>query len=153
MNDASCHYKQYKCRSYVGGETQTSNSKALLTEPWRPLYIWITKSEQGAYRFLTTAPTDWFWSLGENQYWKPYSGGWVGERQLRSHVNTNTNLREEKRTVHCSRKWGFHIMNKKNEGIRIFFLKKESQSELGTNRAAHRIICNTIPYPKEVKRS
>ena len=43
----------------------------------------------------------------------------VGVRQLRSRVNTNTNLREEKRTVHCSRKRGFHIMNKKNEGIRM----------------------------------
>ena len=65
----------------------------------------------------------------------------------------STTLREEKRTVHCSRKRGFHLMNKKNKGIRIIFLKKESQSESGTNRAAHRIICNIIPHPKEGKLS
>ena len=75
----------------------------------------------------------------------------VGVRQLRSHENTNTNLREEKRTVHCSRKRGFHVMNKKNEGIRIIFLKKENQSESPTNKAAHGIICNIIPHPKEGK--
>ena len=40
-------------------------------------------------------------------------------------------------------------MNKKNEGIRIFFLKKENQSELRTTWAAHGIICNIIPHPKE----
>ena len=67
------------------------------------------KTEQGAYRFLTTAPTGWFWSSGENQYWEPHSGGEAGTgagkgvRLLRRHVNTNTNLREEKRTVLCSK--------------------------------------------------
>ena len=45
----------------------------------------------------------------------------------------------------------FHIMKKKNEGIRKLFLKKESQSESGTNRAAHRIICNIILHHKEGK--
>ena len=55
------------------------------------------------------------WGLGR---------GWVGVRQLRSHVNTNTNMREEKRTVHCSRKMVLHIMNKKNEDICIFFSQK-----------------------------
>ena len=79
---------------------------------------------------------------------KPGRGG--GCRQLRSHVNTNTNLREEKRTVHCSRKRGFLVM-KKNKGIRIIFLKKESQYESGTNWAARGIICNVIPYPKDGK--
>ena len=75
------------------------------------------------------------------------SGGWDGGggrvRQLRSHVNTNTKLREEKRTAQCSRKSFFHIMNKKNEGIRIIFSqKKESQSESETSGAAHGMICN-----------
>ena len=42
-------------------------------------------------------------------------------------------------------------MYKKNEGICIIFLKKVSQSELGTNRAAHGIIYNIIPHPKEGK--
>ena len=32
-------YTQFKCRPYVGGETQTSNFKALLTEPLRPLVM------------------------------------------------------------------------------------------------------------------
>ena len=73
----------------------------------------------------------------------------MGVRQLRSHVNTNTNLREEKRIVRSSRKRIFHIMNKKNESIRIFFLKKENQSELRTTWAAHGIIFNIIPHPKE----
>ena len=40
-------------------------------------------------------------------------------------------------------------MNKKNEGIRNSFLKKESKSESGTKRAAHGMICNIIPNPKE----
>ena len=75
----------------------------------------------------------------------------VGVRQLRSHVNTNTNLREEKSNVHCSRKRVFHIMNKKIEGIRIIFLKKENQSESVINRAAYGIICNIILHPKEGK--
>ena len=51
------------------------------------------------------------------------AGTGVGVRQL-SHVNTNTNLRKEKRTVHCSIKRGFHIMNIKSEGIHIFFSQK-----------------------------
>ena len=73
--------------------------------------------------------------------------GWGGVRvrQLRSHVNTTTNMREEKRTVQCSRKMVLHIMNKKNADIRIFFLKKESHSKSGTILAAHGIICNIIP--------
>ena len=78
-------------------------------------------------------------------------GAGMGVRQLRSHVNTDTNLREEKWIVHCSRKRMFHIRKNKNEGIRILFLKKESQSELGTNRAAHTIICTIIPKHKEGK--
>ena len=72
-------------------------------------------------------------------------------RQPRSHVNINTNLREENKTVHCSRKRIFHIMKKKNKDIRIIFLKKKSQSESGTNWAAHRIICSIIPRHKEGK--
>ena len=39
MNDVTCHSTQYKRRPYVGGGTQTSNSKALLTEPLRPLFM------------------------------------------------------------------------------------------------------------------
>ena len=54
----------------------------------------------------------------------------MGVRQLRSHVNTDTNLREEKRIVHCSRKRMFHIMKNKNEGIRILFLKKKRRANL-----------------------
>ena len=42
-------------------------------------------------------------------------------------------------------------MNKKNEDIRIIFSQKESQSELGTKRAAHGMICYIIPHPKEEK--
>ena len=33
----------------------------------------------------------------------------------------------------------------------MIFLKKESQSESGTNQAAQGIICNIIPHPKEGK--
>ena len=95
----------------------------------------VRKTEQGAYRFLTNAPTGLagFDRQEKINTGNTHSGGEAGARvsqggggvrQLRSHVNTNTNLREEKRTVHCSRKRGFHIMNKKNEGIRIIFLKK-----------------------------
>ena len=51
------------------------------------------------------------------------AGTGLGVRQL-SHVNTNTNLKKEKRTVHFSIKRGFHIMNIKSEGIRIFFSQK-----------------------------
>ena len=58
-------------------------------------------------------------------------GGGLVVRQLKSHVNTNTNLREEKRTVHCSRIRGFHIMNKKNEGIRIFSQKRRANLHRG----------------------
>ena len=36
MNNVTCHYTQYKCSPHVGGETQTRNSKALLTELLRP---------------------------------------------------------------------------------------------------------------------
>ena len=39
MNDVIYQYTQYKCRPYVGDETQTSNSKALLAEPLRPLVM------------------------------------------------------------------------------------------------------------------
>ena len=39
MNDVIYHYTQYKCGPYVGDETQTSNSKALFTEPLRPLVM------------------------------------------------------------------------------------------------------------------
>ena len=74
-----------------------------------------------------------------------------GGKLLRSHVNTDTNLREEKRTVDCSRKRGFPIMNEKKEDICIIFLKEKSQSESGTNWAAHRTICNIITHPKEEK--
>ena len=42
-------------------------------------------------------------------------------------------------------------MNKKNEGICILFLKKESQSESEINPAAHGIICNIISHPKRSK--
>ena len=42
-------------------------------------------------------------------------------------------------------------MNKKNEGIRIIFLKKESQPESGTNGTAQGIICNIIPNTKQGK--
>ena len=125
MNDANCHYTQYKCRPYVCGETQTSNCKALLTEPLRPLFM-DKKTEQGAYRFLQLLELAGFDRQKKIKIENPIAGerrgaggGWA--RQLRSHVNTNTNLREEENTVHCSRKRVFHIMDKKNEGIRIFF--------------------------------
>ena len=39
MNDVTCHYTQYKCRPYVGGETQTNNPKALLAELLFPLVV------------------------------------------------------------------------------------------------------------------
>ena len=58
---------------------------------------------------------------------------------------------KKKMTVHCSRKRGFHKMNKKNEDIRIFFLIKESQSESGTYQTAHGIICSIIPHRKKGK--
>ena len=74
----------------------------------------------------------------------------VGVGQL-SHVNTNTNLRKENRTVHCSIKRGFHIMKRKARAFVSFFSKKESRTESGTKRAAHGIICTIIPHPKEGK--
>ena len=52
MNDVTCHSTQYKCRPYVGGGTQTSNSKALLTEPLRPLVMDKKKQNKGDYRLL-----------------------------------------------------------------------------------------------------
>ena len=58
-------------------------------------------------------------------------GAGVREIQLRSHVNTNTSLREETRTVHCSRKIFFYIMNKKNEGIRIIFSNRRGNLNQG----------------------
>ena len=118
MNNVTCHYTQYKCWPYVGSKTQTSNCKALLTEPLRHI-VMDKKNITGAYRFLTTAPTGWFLSLGENQYWKPHSREeGVGVRQLGSHVNTNTILREEKED--CT-------LFKKNEGISIFLSHKGEQ--------------------------
>ena len=90
-------------------------------------------------------------TAGERRGLGRVGAGRGGLRQLRSHVNTNTNLREQKRIVHCSRKRMFHIMKNKNEGIRILFPKEESQSESGTTWAAHRIICNIIPHHKEGK--
>ena len=51
MNDVTCHYTQYQCRPYVGGETQTNNSKALLTEPLRPL-VMDKKNRKGPLDFL-----------------------------------------------------------------------------------------------------
>ena len=42
-------------------------------------------------------------------------------------------------------------MNKKNEDIRLLFSKRESQPESGANGAAHGIIFNIIPHPKEGK--
>ena len=51
MNDVTCYYTQCKCRPYVGGETQTSNSKALLTEPLLPL-VMDKKNRTGDLGFL-----------------------------------------------------------------------------------------------------
>ena len=48
-------------------------------------------------------------------------------------------------TVHCSRKMFVHIMNEKNEDIRIFFSQK------GAKRAAHRMICIIVPHSKKGK--
>ena len=52
-----------------------------------------------------TAPTGWLLLPGENQYWKPHSGGEAG---------TGARKKED-----CTlfKKKGFHIMNKKNEDI------------------------------------
>ena len=73
-------------------------------------------------------------------------------RQLRSYVNTNTNLREEKSTEHCSGKRGFsHKEQEKRGHAYIFFSINESQSESGTNQAAHGIICNIFSHPNEGK--
>ena len=36
---------------------------------------------------------------------------------------------------------------KRGHSYIFFFLKKESQSESGTNGSAHEIICNIIPHP------
>ena len=58
-------------------------------------------------------------------------GAGVGVRQLRSHVNTNTNLREEKRIVYCSRKRMFHIMKKKTRAFLNFFSKRRANLNLG----------------------
>ena len=131
MNDVTCHYTQYKCRPYFGGGTQTRNPKALLTEPLRPLVV-VKKNRTGGL-LVSSDYSNWLVLIvrrksilktpqRERGGGRGRGRGWV--RQLRSHVNNNTNLREEKRTVHCSRKGCFHIMNKKNEGIRILFLKK-----------------------------
>ena len=114
-----------------------------------PYKLWIRKTEQ---RLLQLAGFVCHEKINSgNPIAEKRRGQGGGRGGVRSHVNTNTNLREEKRTVHCSSKMVFHIMNKKNEGIRIFFLKKESQSESGTKRAAHGMICNIIPHPKEEK--
>ena len=51
MNDVTRHYTQYKCRPYVGGETQISNSKSLLTEPQR-LFVMDKKKITGGKGFL-----------------------------------------------------------------------------------------------------
>ena len=110
--------------SITGGETLTSNSKALLTKPLPPL-VMDKKNRAEAYRFLTTDPTVRRKSILETPQ-RGRGGGrdGVGVRQLRSHVNTNTNLREENRTVHCSRKRVFHIMNKKRRGHSYTFSQK-----------------------------
>ena len=48
----------------------------------------------------------------------------VGVRQLRSHENSNTNLREEKRTVHCSRKMFFSHNEQEKRGNSYIFSQK-----------------------------
>ena len=58
---------------------------------------------------------------------------------------------EKKEDCTLFKKKGFTHKNRKNEGIRIISLKKESQSESGINRAAQGIICNIIPQPKAGK--
>ena len=40
-------------------------------------------------------------------------------------------------------------MKKKNEGIGIIFLKRENQSDSGTKRATHGMICNIKPHTKK----
>ena len=62
-------------------------------------------------------------TTGERQGpgWGPEQGS---GKTTKISCNTNTNFRQEKRTVHSSRKKGFHIMYKKNEGTCIIFLKK-----------------------------
>ena len=59
------------------GHMLASNSKTLLTEPMRNI-VMDKKNRRGAYRILATAPTVWFRSSGEIQYWKPNSGGEAG---------------------------------------------------------------------------
>ena len=56
------------------------------------------------------------WGLGR---------GGVRVRQQRSHVNTTTNMREEKRTVHCSRKMVLLNEQEKRRHSYIFSQKGE----------------------------
>ena len=85
MNDVIYQYTQYKCRPYVGDETQTSNSKALLAEPLRPLVMDKKKQNRGLIGFLLLLKLAGFdrqeKSILETPQWGKggsWGGGWGG---------------------------------------------------------------------------
>ena len=79
MNDVTCHYTQCKCRQYVCGEIQTSNSKALLTEPLRPLVMDKKKQYRGPIGFLRLLQLASFDCQEKINTGNPIAGEWRGQ--------------------------------------------------------------------------